>query len=90
MSNEIKNVMETLVDQKIDHVIELLKGCSCPRCRLDVTAWALNQLPAKYVVTKKGELFAKAATLNLQYDTDILTALTQAVELVKANPRHDQ
>lgn len=90
MSNEIKNIMETLVDQKMDHVIETLQGCSCPRCRMDVVAWTLNQLPARYVVTKKGELYAKAAALNLQYETDILTALAQAVELVKANPRHNQ
>lgn len=90
ISNEIiKNYMEDCV---IDSMAAILKGmnvCSCEKCQMDVAAIALNTLPPKYVVTKKGQLFTKLSVLQQQFDVDIISAITKAAVIVSKKPRHD-
>jgi competence protein ComFB len=47
----------------------------------DVMAITLNKLPAKYVSTSRGEVFAKTQ-LRLQVETDVYRELTLAIERV--------
>ena len=49
---------------------------------------ALNDLPPKYVVTEKGELYSKINTLEQQFEVDVVAAITKAAVLVKRRPRH--
>ena len=85
----IRNYMEDCVGMLIDRVISEIDCCKCENCRYDVTAIALNSLPPKYVVTRRGEFYTKLDFLHQQFDVDIVSAITKAVELVKQNPRHD-
>jgi len=57
------------------------------KARMDVLAYALNRLPAKYVVTEKGHLYSRVHELQQQFRTDILVELTKAITFIKANPR---
>ena len=57
--------------------------------RSDIKAIALNALPQKYVVTRKGELYAKVNTLQNQFEVDIIAAITRASVIVGRNPRHE-
>lgn len=86
---EIKNYMEVCVENMLDKVVSETDVCKCEKCRLDITAIALNNLPAKYVVTTKGTLYSKLTTLEYQFDVDIITAIARAIDIVKANPRHN-
>ena len=85
----LKNVMETLVLQKLDEVIDRLGCCKCQKCRMDIVSYALNRFPSKYVATYKGEVYSKLDTLSLQYETDLLSTLYQAAQVVTKYPRHD-
>ncbi|GHU52019.1 hypothetical protein AGMMS49975_07000 [Clostridia bacterium] len=85
----IKNYMNDCVEDALDDILKNMHSCTCDKCRLDVTAIALNSLPAKYVVTKKGELYTKIASLRQQFEVDIVAALSKAVVIVSKNPRHD-
>ena len=38
----------------------------CHICRMDIAAYALNHLPSKYVVTRKGEVYSKLAELQIR------------------------
>lgn len=87
---EIKNYMEVCIQNMLDKVIGETDVCRCEKCRMDIIAIALNNLPAKYVVTTKGVLYSKLTTLEYQFDVDIITAIARAVDIVKANPRHNQ
>ncbi|WP_353892535.1 late competence development ComFB family protein [Proteinivorax hydrogeniformans] len=86
---ELINYNEILVKQKLD---ELWKDknseCRCKKCKLDVTALALNNLPPKYVVSEKGELYSKVDSFNVQASTDITSAVVDAMEKVKRKPNH--
>jgi len=86
----IKNYMEDIVAQNLEKVIKNSGGCFCEKCRMDTMAIALNKLPNKYIVTDKGELYTRLAVLQQQFDVDVISAIAQAVMLVKENPRHTE
>ena len=87
---EIRNYMETCVLDLLGPVLDSLNACQCDNCLLDILAIALNSLPTKYVVTKKGELYTKISNLQNQFDVDIIAAIAKASVIVSRNPRHDR
>lgn len=88
MMSEYRNIMESLVEEEFERAAATLGCCTCEACRNDIIAYALNQLPPKYVATRKGEVYSKTFILRNQHRTDIMAALTKAASVVKANPRH--
>ena len=84
----VKNVLEGFVDEKMPEVLSRIKCCQCDSCRNDIKAIALNALPPRYIVTRKGELFSKAAACYIQYEADVISAITRAAVVVSARPRH--
>lgn len=87
---QLKNYMEDLVWEQLDEVIANNPGvCSCDKCRLDIASLALNSLPPRYIVTSAGETYARIKVLEYQFKVDIITAITQALQVVGNNPRHD-
>ncbi|AEV68010.1 late competence development ComFB family protein [Acetivibrio clariflavus] len=87
---QIKNYMEEIVFSSIREVLDDINVCSCDKCILDIAAIALNELPPKYIVTEKGELYSKVDSLRQQFEVDVISAIAKAAVLVKRNPRHDQ
>ncbi|MDR3565100.1 MAG: late competence development ComFB family protein [Negativicutes bacterium] len=88
---ELKNYMETLVWQNVDDVVSGNHNiCPCERCRYDIVALALNFLPPRYVVTGKGETWAKVKALEQQFYVDVVAAITNATTLVKTRPHHNR
>lgn len=83
-----ENMMETIVEEELDAVGQELECCLCEQCRNDIVALALNRLPPQYVVTKAGGAIRKADTMRIQHMTDVRTALIQAAQMVKSQPRH--
>ncbi|MFH1776704.1 MAG: late competence development ComFB family protein [Candidatus Omnitrophota bacterium] len=87
---ELKNYMEIAVEDNLDRMLSRRNDfCSCERCRLDVSALALNRLPQRYVVTDKGRVMTKIKETEVQCQADILRELVIALEIVKSKPRHD-
>ncbi|MDR2166218.1 MAG: late competence development ComFB family protein [Clostridiales bacterium] len=89
-SLEIRNYMEVCVLDQLETVLESLNACTCDNCLHDILAISLNRLPAKYVVTKKGELYTKINNIQAQFEVDIIAAIAQASAIVSRNPRHDR
>ncbi len=85
---QLKNYMEDAVDQMMDKVLKDLDVCKCDRCRMDIKALALNNLPPKYVVSEEGELYVKTNELVRQFEVDIIKAITMAAIKVNNNKRH--
>ena len=83
-----ENIMEAIVEEELAVMAPELECCTCEQCRNDMAAWALNQLPPKYVVTQAGSAISKADTMRIQHLTDVRTALVQAAQMVKEHPRH--
>lgn len=86
---QIKNYMEEAVFMIMKEILEDINVCTCEKCILDIAAIALNDLPPKYIVSEKGELYSKIDFLRQQFDVDIIAAITKAAVLVKRRPRHE-
>ncbi|MGH4118139.1 late competence development ComFB family protein [Clostridium sp.] len=87
---KLKNYSETEVSKRLS---EILKGydniCKCEKCKLDITAIALNSLDTRYIVSEQGEIYAKAfAEVDKQEKINVTTAITKAIEIVAGNPKH--
>ena len=83
-----ENMMEAMVEEELDLLGDSLGCCTCDQCRSDVAAFALNHLPPRYVATRAGGVISKADGLRIQHVTDVRTAVIQAAQMVKDNPRH--
>lgn len=82
------NIMEQLVNDKLEEMLKGEKCCKCDRCIEDMTAKALNKLPAKYVSTHNGELFSKLDSAVRQNSVDINVAVAEAIACISKNPSH--
>lgn len=83
-----ENMMEAVVEGELLAMGDSLGCCTCEQCRNDIAAYALNHLPPRYVVTHEGGAISKADAMRIQHLTDVRTALIQAAQVVKENPRH--
>jgi len=86
----MKNYMEEIVLNTMDEILKDIKMCTCDRCRYDIAAKALNDLPPQYIVTRKGEIYSKINNLKTQFEVDVISAITKAAIIVKRNPNHNQ
>lgn len=82
----IVNIMERLIDVKLGAAMDKFRCCTCAHCRQDITAFALNKLSPRYIV-QDPELIAEAME-DKEANTQVTTALVQAILKVKANPKH--
>jgi len=87
---QLKNYMEEATDSTIDEILARRDDvCKCDRCKMDIKALALNHLPPKYVVTDRGYVYTKVNELENQFKADITVAVTNALKIIRDNPRHD-
>ena len=84
------NIMEELVKVKVYQYVTKLGGCTCQNCLIDVIAITLNSLMPKYTVSHKGKIISKLLSYEIQYATDIMTAMTKAFVIVNESPRHGE
>ena len=85
----VRNYTEVMVDNLLDSILKKSPDvCCCERCRADIKALALNNLPSRYIVTHKGEIYKKLEELNGQFRADITLAITKALIIVSTNPYH--
>jgi|LSQX01.1.fsa_nt_gb competence protein ComFB len=84
----MKNYMEVIVMNTMDDILKDINMCRCDKCRLDIAAKALNDLPPQYIVSEKGEVYSKIKSLKTQFEVDVISAITKAAILVKRNPMH--
>lgn len=86
----IRNYMEDAVDEILPSVIgKYVNICKCQKCIEDIKAIALNNLKPIYVATSQGKVYVKINELVPQFNANVVTQLTRAIEIVSKNPRHN-
>lgn len=87
----VVNHMESLVDRLLPSLLQENKHIlGCQKCQDDVKAIALNNLKPFYVVTDKGNLYAKAKEFDPQFQVDAQKEIIQAIDRVTRHPQHEQ
>ena len=86
----LKNFSEVEVNKLLGHILNGYDNiCKCEKCKLDIKAIALNSLSTKYIVSEQGEIYTSALTeVDKQEKINVTTAITKAIEIVSANPKH--
>lgn len=84
------NIAQSLVEAKVDQYIKRTGVCRCERCRMDIVALSLTNLPPKYVVTKSADLVPRLSIYEQDYSTDITTQVLNACNRVAKHPHHDR
>ena len=84
------NVTQALVEDKADKYIKMFGLCSFNRCRIDVIALALSNLPAKYVVAKPHELIPRLSMYEQKYNAAVVTQVMSACRKVLDRPHHER
>ncbi|MFZ5646726.1 MAG: late competence development ComFB family protein [Bacillota bacterium] len=79
------NVAEIVVFEIIDRLLAKRDVCKCERCRLDIAAIALNNVPPNYVVSTEGEV---RRSINRQLKVDAGREVENAIEKVREHPHH--
>lgn len=86
---KIHNLMEDIVIRTLNELLKEMDDiCKCEKCKTDMAAFALNNLPPKYIVTEKGELFAKAENMSYQFEADVTKEVIKAIRKVSKEPHH--
>jgi hypothetical protein len=84
------NIMQVLVDENAEKYIQMFGLCKCPRCKADIKALALNDLPPKYVVMEKGQVVPRISVYEGRYQAAVTAQILRACKTVTENPRNDQ
>lgn len=82
------NVMEHLVREQAEYYMERFGNCMCARCVEDVTALALSNIPAKYVVVNKAAVSPLLSFYAKRFAGQITVEVTKACMIVQENPNH--
>ncbi|KMT20973.1 late competence development ComFB family protein [Clostridium cylindrosporum] len=87
----VKNYMEDVVEDLVDKLWNENTDkdfCKCEKCKNDVIALSLNKLPPKYFSSDKGNIWTKLIFADNQKMTDVMTAVAEAMKIVKSSQRH--
>lgn len=82
------NIMEHVVNSKVEEYMQKFDVCTCGRCVADVKALALTHLPAKYIVVEPPAVSPLLNFYSNRYSQQIIVELTKACSIVKENPHH--
>jgi len=85
----LRNYTEEMVRSYVNENLPKEDICNCERCKLDVIAYMLNQLPASYGITHRGYLFDKLNKVDLEHRVTISNCFYKAVVAVKERPSDD-
>lgn len=79
------NATEITVFEQLNKILDQRDICKCERCKLDIAAVALNNLPPNYVVSTEGEVIK---AISPQLRIDVQRQIEQAIARVSARPHH--
>ena len=82
------NVMELLVEERLERYVRMFGLCTCPRCLADARALALTRLPSKYVVLNGDTAIPTLSLYRSKFESMVIAQVIQACKSVLASPRH--
>lgn len=94
---EGESILYKLINQWEPIVYELLQEymksgemeCCCERCQVDIMALVLNNMPPRYTVTRRGEIFTSVESCSAAKKAEILIEIMNTAKIVAASPSHN-
>jgi len=86
----VKNYAEQMVEEILPTVLKNYESiCKCEKCLNDIRCIALNNLKPLYYDSEKGGVYLKVKSLDLQYKTDVIREIANAIKIVSQNTNHN-
>lgn len=85
---EYTNVLQSLVEDISPYYICNMLQCNCQRCIADMKAFALTNLPSKYVVLEKDHKAAYMSVYAARYEKLLSVQMMRACVIVNEHPHH--
>ena len=82
------NLTQALVEDKAEKLMKQFGMCTCNRCKVDVTAIALSNLPAKYVAMQNRDVLPLLSMYEERYSAAVTVQVMNACRLVMKRPHH--
>lgn len=82
------NILQALVEEQAPYYIDHMLQCTCPRCVADMKAYALTNLPSKYVVLSASQSRAYMSVYAARYERELSVQMMRACVVVNENPHH--
>ena len=82
------NLTQALVEDKADKLMKQFGMCTCNRCKVDVTAIALSNLPAKYVAMQNRDILPLLSMYEEKYSAAVTVQVMNACRMVMKRPHH--
>ncbi|MGL5972157.1 MAG: late competence development ComFB family protein [Oscillospiraceae bacterium] len=79
------NLMEEIIDSRLGVAFKKFNCCQCDRCKKDVLALSLNDLPSKYIVSNYRGVGDYENKIDI---IEINRVIIKAILKVRENPRH--
>ena len=92
---DVHNTVEDTVIAKVKQLFEEIGNnkanrniCLCEQCQVDVTCYALNRLPPRYIVSNRGVSRVKNESIEYQQQAaDIVSLVNEGLKIVSHNQR---
>lgn len=86
---KLTNYNEKLVKEELEKILQDRGDvCKCRSCKVDIMAYALNQLPPRYVASDGGHIHTMVNISTDQLKAQTMAALVNAIKAVARKPRH--
>jgi len=83
------NIMEEIVKNHLDEIMESRPElCKCNKCIDAIMIRVLSILPAKYITTDSGAMYALIDQVKVEQSSEILKELMKALEYLQEHPLH--
>ena len=82
------NLTQAVVENKVDKLMKQFGMCTCSRCKVDVTAIALTNLPPKYVATQNRDILPLLSMYEEKYSVAVTVQVMNACRMVMKRPHH--
>ena len=82
------NLTQALVEDKAEKLMRQFGMCTCNRCKVDVTAIALSNLPAKYVAMQNRDILPLLSMYEEKYSAAVTVQVMSACKMVMRRPHH--
>jgi len=82
------NITQALVEERAPKYMKMMGMCMCPRCRADVKALTLSNLPPKYIVMQPSQITPMFSVYEGKLGAAVTAQIISACRVVQDNPRH--
>ncbi len=84
------NIMEEITQNHLDEIMSSRpQMCGCSKCVDAIMIRVLSNLPAKYITTDYGAMYALIEQVKVEKSSEIIKEIMKAIDYITEHPVHE-